>query len=180
MKLHNNKANEVLIDISGQLAYNNSMVENVKEEVIGEKEVYQDETVDLALYMSNYYLNERTPNEETSPLQDQRDFFNEQGKELISAYYENQLPPIHFKDTHLHDYLTVGAIRLSELPDELPVLSFGQKGEGFTKNYSTFGCGMEVFVNEEEFKDASYSEELYGSIEEEPPKPECNMRAIVF
>lgn len=178
MKLHKNHANEVLIDMSGLLAYSNSMVEEVKEEVVGEKEVYQDETVDLALYMSNYYLNERTPNEETSPLQDQRDFFNEQGKELVAAYYENQLPPIHFKDHHLHDYLTVGDIRLSEYPDELPILSYNEDSKGFTKVYPK--TEMELYVNKDEFYQASNSENIYCSIEKESAKPDLNMRAITF
>ena len=129
MKLHNNYPNEVLIDMAGLLAYDNKLVEKIKEEETGYDEVLQDEDVDLALYMANKFLNEYEQDDTVSPLQNQRDFFNANKEKIIRDYYNDSLEPIKYKDQDLlkfskeNPYLTVGNIRISNYDDNTPILA---------------------------------------------------------
>lgn len=137
MKLHDNYVNEVLIDMAGLLAYDNNLVESIKDQETGYKEVLQDEVVDLSLYFANKFLNEYQQDDTTSPLQNQRNFFNDNKDNLIRNYYQDTLPPIVFKDDRLikynreKSYLTVGDIRMSNYDDNTVIISENDYGEKF-------------------------------------------------
>jgi len=104
-KLYKDNENEVLIEMAQQLAYKEKTVEQLKQDVLSDKEhpeyteeLYQEEVVDLVIHMANDYINQNRP-QDTSPLQDKRDYFNDNYINISKDYFQDRLPDIKYKET---------------------------------------------------------------------------------
>ena len=82
-----NENTDMLINISQQLAYNNEKLEKLFD---GE-EVLQEDMNELAEYITNAYYNSNEKNDSISPLQDQRDFFNNHIENIVGSYLKGEL-----------------------------------------------------------------------------------------
>lgn len=126
MKLHKDFQTSTLIDIAGQIAYHDEQINQVASEA-GCSEVLQEDIDNIALYMSNYWLNsDAEQNKEGSPLQNRRDYFEDNYKDVVSQYYKdpsgleaieyikfaspNDNPP---DNNNPHRYMRVADIRYS-------------------------------------------------------------------
>lgn len=95
-KIENTETNRTLFEMAQQLAYNEDKVEKIATEVTNDNEILQEEMIELGIYLTNDYLNQDRP-QDISPLQDKRDYFNENIENVTKSYYKNTLEPIQYK-----------------------------------------------------------------------------------
>lgn len=96
-KLYDDKENETLIEMAQQLVYHEEEIKSIMNNN-GVDEMLQEDMVELALHMSNDYLNQDRP-DDISPLQDKRDYFNATYKGLSDEFFKGRLPDINYKET---------------------------------------------------------------------------------
>lgn len=136
MKLHNDYQTQTLIDIAGQLAYHDDKINE-----IANYEVLQEDVENIALYMSNRWLNDENEQvKEGSPLQNRRDFFKENYEEVVKQYFEDpsELPPIDYCKfgpgvngllNYIENprmYMTVADIRYGDYDNNLLICDAGE------------------------------------------------------
>lgn len=95
-KIENTETNRTLFEMAQQLAYNEEKIEGIATEVTNDNEILQEEMIELGIYLANDYLNQDRP-QDISPLQDKRDYFNENIENITKSYYKNTLEPIQYK-----------------------------------------------------------------------------------
>ena len=141
MKLHNDFQTSTLIDIAGQIAYHNEQINQVASEA-GCSEVLQEDIDNIALYMSNYWLNsDAEQNKEGSPLQNRRDYFEDNYKDVVSQYCKDPsgLEPIEYikfaspndnppDNNNPHRYMRVADIRYSNYDNNDLVIMANEYG----------------------------------------------------
>lgn len=164
MKLHNNKENRLLVNMAQELAYNKDTMGDIKNEIIGKAEIMPYEMAEVSLYLSNKYENMikqpatdmRDNNEigNTYHSAYQKAFFNNEFKDTLKQYYQNQLPDIQFKDDNLGRLVTVGDIRHSQYIDETPIVNMDEndnlsKGTPYKQDmYTCANLGVsEIYLN---------------------------------
>lgn len=95
-KVENTETNRTLFEMAQQLAYNEDKIEKIATEVTNNNEILQEEMIELGIYMTNDYLNQDRP-QDISPLQDKRDYFNENIENITSDYFQEKLNEIKYK-----------------------------------------------------------------------------------
>jgi len=125
-KMYIDKENETLIEMAQQLVYNNDKVDNIMRNTgNGNDELLQEEVVEIAIHMTNDYLNQDRP-QDISPLQDKRDYFNQNMEVIVQNYFQGELPTINYKETtarSVHELEAQNIYKMSVLgPTEMNLL----------------------------------------------------------
>ena len=164
MKLHKDFQTSTLIDIAGQIAYHDEQINQVASEA-GCSEVLQEDIDNIALYMSNYWLNsDAEQNKEGSPLQNRRDYFENNYKDVVSQYCKdpsgleaieyikfaspNDNPP---DNNNPHRYMRVSDIRYSNYDNEALVI-MTDEGEPYLVSPESINS-LKCYVKREEVLD---------------------------
>lgn len=169
MKLHNNKINQLLIYYTTLLADSEEIVLSARGRILEDDDATREELTDIALYISNKYLNEYEPMLESPTLLQQQNFFNGNIRDVVNDYYSNNLPEINydetekFMDNYEKDCLTVGALRLSALDDNTPIVFYNYMDGSAIKASSP----KVLFLNETELNNNPRSDNMVASIKKD-------------